>query len=79
MLHCMDDNACSEYIAPGCEHQDEIDKEEGNHYQRSMVVLIQENMHQSMILGLTLGLFENNWKKTYLSLEKWMIIHIGKW
>lgn len=29
MLHCMDDNACSEYIAPGCEHQDEIDKEEG--------------------------------------------------
>lgn len=30
MLHCMDDNACSEYIAPGCEHQDEIDKEEGN-------------------------------------------------
>lgn len=30
MLHCMDDNACSEYIAPGCEHQDEIDKEEGD-------------------------------------------------
>lgn len=30
MLHCMDDIACPEYIAPGCEHQDEIDKEEGD-------------------------------------------------
>lgn len=26
----MDDNACSEYTASGCEHQDEIDKEEGD-------------------------------------------------
>lgn len=28
ILHCMDDNACSEYIAPGFEHQDDIDKKE---------------------------------------------------
>lgn len=25
----MDDNACSKYIAPGCEHQNEIGREEG--------------------------------------------------
>lgn len=30
MLHCMDYNTCTEYIASGCKHQDEIDQEEGD-------------------------------------------------
>lgn len=25
----MDDNTCSEYFAPGCEHQEQMDREEG--------------------------------------------------
>lgn len=79
MLHCMDDNACSEYIAPGCEHQDEIDKEEGDTLSEKYGCFDPGKHAPEYDMGLTLGLFENNWKKTYLILEKWMIIHIGKW